>query len=137
MAAEFPHLLELLVKFIKSLGADTDLIFALLGLVTFAGLGLVLLRLRRRLSSKLLDMERKRLARRELEKGLSLLRRGCIDEADARFGTALRLWAEIVESLSEHEQRRLMAELASYGGGWNATELWLQLEEQGRPRQQT
>ena len=125
--AEAPHLFGLLVKFIKSLGADTDLLFALLGFVTFASLCFVLLRFKRRLSSKLLDIEQKRLAKRELEQGLSLLRRGRIDEADLRFGTALKLWPEIVASLSEQERRRLMAELASHGGGWNATELWLQL----------
>jgi hypothetical protein len=136
MAAEFPHFLELLVKFIKSLGADTGLLFALLGLVTLASLGLVFLWFKRHISSKLLDIEQKRLAKRELEQGLSLLRRGRIDEADVRFGTALRLWPEIVASLPERERRRIMTELASHGGGWNATELWLRLEEQGRARQQ-
>ncbi len=127
---------ELLVKLIRSLFADTELLFAFVAVVALASLGFALVWFKRRLSSKLLERERRRLAKRELEKGLSLLRRGCIDEADVRFGTALRLWAEIVESFSEHERRRLMAELASHGGGWNATELWLQLEEQGRSRQQ-
>lgn len=134
--AETPHLFELLVKFIRSLGADTDLLFALLGFVTFASLCFVLLRFKRRLSSKLLDIEKERLAKRELGKGLSLLREGRIDEADLRFGTALKLWPEFVVSLPERHRRRLMAELASHGGGWNATELWLQLEEQDRPRQE-
>ena len=136
MAAEFPHFLELLVKFIKSLGAEPGLLFALLGLVTLASLGFVFLRFKRHISSKLLDIEQKRLAKRELEQGLSLLRRGRIDEADLRFGTALKLWPEFVISLPERHRRRLMAELASHGGGWNATELWLQLEEQDRPRQE-
>jgi hypothetical protein len=81
--------------------------------------------------------EKKRQARGLLKRGLMLLREGRIDEADLRFGTALKVNPQIVNSLSKRQRRNTMLELSRKGGGLNATYLWLQLEEREKaPNQQ-
>lgn len=75
-----------------------------------------------------LKREKKRQARGMLEHSQLLLRKGLIDQADIRFGAALKVYPQIVDCLSSRERRKLMLELVENGGGLNATQLWLQLE---------
>jgi hypothetical protein len=71
--------------------------------------------------------EKKRQARRFLEAGRVLLGKGAIDEADLRFGIALRLWPDVVHHLSKKRCRMLADEVIGYGS--NATQLRLQLNK--------
>jgi hypothetical protein len=74
--------------------------------------------------------ERTRQARIFLNEGCRLLSKGLVDDADVRFGLALHLWPDIVDSLSKRQQRKLMTELARLGGEVNAASLWLELDKQ-------
>jgi hypothetical protein len=75
-----------------------------------------------------LKRDRRRQAKRLLEQGMALFRRGTIDEADAHFGAALKVTPHLVESLSREQQQSLVLELEGYRkGGLNATNLLLQL----------
>lgn len=75
-----------------------------------------------------LKKDRRRQAKRLLEQGMALLRQGSIDEADVRFGAALKVNSHLVESLSREQQKNLTSELEEHRkGGLNATNLLLQL----------
>jgi hypothetical protein len=75
-----------------------------------------------------LKRDRRRQAKRLLEQGMTLLRQGSIDEADVRFGAALKVNPHLVESLSGEQQRSLTSELEGHRkGGLNAACLLLQL----------
>ncbi len=59
---------------------------------------------------------------------MALLRQGSIDEADVRFGAALKVNPHLVKSLSREQQQSLILELEGYRkGGLNAANLLLQL----------
>jgi hypothetical protein len=73
--------------------------------------------------------ERRRQAQKFLVQARELLRRGFIERADLRFGLALRLRPDILNSLSKRQKRKLMADLVRHGGGPNATLLLLDLDE--------
>ncbi len=75
-----------------------------------------------------LKRDRRRQAKRLLEQGMVLLRQGCVDEADVRFGAALKVNPRLVESLSREQQKSLASELEGHRkGGLNAANLLLQL----------
>ena len=74
-----------------------------------------------------LQRYKKRQARGLLREGLKLLRSGLVDDADLRFGAALKVNPQLVESLSRRRQRRLQSELEENSGGLNATHLLLLL----------
>jgi len=75
-----------------------------------------------------LKRDRRRQAKRMLERGLALLRKGCVDEADVHLGAALRVNPRLVDSLTRRQQESLMLELGrGRKGGLNATRLLLQL----------
>lgn len=74
-----------------------------------------------------LRRERRRQSLRLLKNGQALLRRGATQEADVRFGAALKLNPQVVRTLSKKQRQSLMDQLERHGGDSNATRLWLDL----------
>jgi len=72
---------------------------------------------------------RKRRAKLQLNRGLKLLNRKSVQEADVHFGAALTILPDIVHVLSKRELKKIMAKLRMYGGGPNATRLWLEIDK--------
>jgi hypothetical protein len=72
-----------------------------------------------------LDLTRRRDSKKFLRSGRALLAKGCIDEADVRFGLALRLWPGVIQSFSRQELNRLLNELDSSRDMPNANHLRL------------
>lgn len=70
---------------------------------------------------------RKRRAKLQLKRGLQLLTRKSIQEADIHFGAALNIQPDIMHVLSKREIRRIIAILKTYGGGPNAAGLWFEI----------
>jgi hypothetical protein len=79
-----------------------------------------------------MKLTRKRDAKRFLKKGMLLLAKGCSYEADIQFNLALMLCPDIVNSLSQSEQRRFIEELDTLGRRPNATRLKLLIENKQR-----
>ena len=74
-----------------------------------------------------LRRESRRQSCRLLEDGLALLRSGSAQEADVRFGAALKLNPQLVRTLSKKQRQSLIDGLERQGGDANATRLWLDL----------
>ena len=55
-----------------------------------------------------------------------MLRQGRPEEADAQFGAAIRLDANVSVRLKKLERQKFLSEMEEKGVGRNATHLWVQ-----------
>jgi predicted flavoprotein YhiN len=73
------------------------------------------------------ERKKKREAKSQLNRGLKLLGKKSVQEADIHFGAALTIQPDIAHVLSKRENRKIRSRLSRYATGPNGTRLLLDL----------